>query len=158
MGVRSWTANALIARGRSIGRSAGCEMQVQLSDHSIETRMVSPDRDDLAWDDSLYRHGNVFLEGYANPVKPRVDRHKELEDGDTASLDETAHDATEADTSDSGAELISSGRYAAFMRQHLIEQLLNPSEHWRLIVYAVIGLAILQTATLFVALAAAGVF
>lgn len=158
MGARSYVANALIARGRSIGRSAGCEMRVELSDHSVDARMVDPDREGLAWDSSLYKHGNVFLEGYANPIKPRVNRHKELEDGDTASLDETEHDGTEDGTEDTGVELISSGRYAAFMRQHLIEQLLNPSEHWRLIVYAVVGLAILQTATLFVALAAAGVF
>lgn len=144
MSIRTRLGNWLIRRGRGIGRKEGeSELAVILSDHSIKTRMVDTDRDDLAWDHNLYRHGNVFIQDYANPIKPRVDHDPELQNSDEIQVDppEDAHE-------DEHVQMISSNRFASFMKQQLIESLLNPREQWRLILYAIVGVAVLQFVTI----------
>lgn len=132
-------------------------MAVTVSDHSIDVRMVDPSDESLAWDGSMYRYGNLFIDGYANPIKPRVEAHKDLAQEDTAHIEEGGDDS-ETDSDDSHTKLISSKRYAQFMRQDLMESILNPREQWRLIAYAVIALAVLMLANVFISLSAAGVF
>ena len=158
MGLRTWIANGLIARGRKLGRSAGAELAVKQSGHSINARMVNPNSEEIAWDHDLFRHGNLFYEGYANPVKLVAKQNEGVEDPDTVEKVDGDAECTEQDAETSEAKVISSKRYGAYMQQHLIEQLLNPREHWKMIVYAVIGLAMLQVLTLALAAAAAGVF
>lgn len=164
MVVRAWLSNKFVGFGRKIGRADGQELMVDLSEHSISVGMVDPERDDLAWDDSLYRHGNVFLKGYANPIKPTVTRHNELEEPDTAEIEEIDSEATDAVSAetdggeDGHVKLISSARFGEFMRQQLIESLLNPREQWRLLMYAMIGLGALQFLTMIVTLYATGSF
>lgn len=158
MGLRSYIANALIARGRSIGRSAGLEMKVELSDHSIDVAMADPDREDLAWDGDLYKHGNVFIHGYANPVKPTVNYNEALEDPDTVEVEGSDCEGAQSVAEDAHVELISSPRYRDYMRQDLISQLLNPREQWRLLAYGIIALGILMLPTMILSAAAAGVF
>jgi hypothetical protein len=166
MTVRTYIANTLIDYGRAIGRSADSELAVEVSDHSIEIGMEQPDETQRAWDANLYRRGCLFLSGYANPIKPRVRHHDDLENPDEAFIDEsTAGDAEATDGDESEAEtddsphvsLIASSRYKDYMRQDLISQLLNPRAQWRLIAYAVIALTILMFINVFISLAAAGV-
>lgn len=152
MGVRSYLANWLIRRGRGLGRSAGYELAVELSDHSIKTTMVDPSDDDLAWDDGLYKHGGVFHEDYANPLKIRVNERKNLEDPDEVELEEGDEEAD----GDVHTEVISSKRYAGYMRQHLIEQLLTPRSQWKLAVLGIIGLGLLQLLTIILMLFVTG--
>lgn len=158
MTVRTYLSNTLIGWGRSIGRKEGqTELAVTISEHSIDTRMVETTKEHRAWDDGLYRYGNVFVKGYANPVKPVVDHNKELENPDTIDIEEGGDN--ESDESEgSHVELISSPRYRDYMTQDLISQLLNPREQWRLIAYAIIALGAVMLINVVVTMSAAGVF
>jgi hypothetical protein len=165
MSIRTKIANVLIGTGRSLGRSEGkSELAVVVSDHSITARMVDVDESKLAWDDDMYRYGNLYIEGYANPVKPTVKTHTELEEPDTASIEDSdasdqQHDADGTDDADSPhVSLISSPRYREYMRNDLISQLLNPRQQWRLIAYGIIALAIVMVINVVITLSAAGVF
>lgn len=158
MGFRTWMATWLLSNARLIGRYLGTELVVETSDHSIKTTMETPDKSSRAWDDNMYRYGQLYIKGYANPVKPSVEYHEDLRDPDTATLEEMRTDGGEGDYPELHTELISSPRYREYMRQDLISQLLNPREQWRLIAYAVIGLALLMVANVVISLSAAGVF
>lgn len=66
---------------RALGRLCGYELVVTLTEHEIQLSLVDPD--DLtrrAWDPSHFTSGNLFLEGWANPIKPSPgdDGHEEL--------------------------------------------------------------------------------
>lgn len=155
--IRETIANSLIAAGRTLGKMSGLELKVELNDHSINVDMVQPDQDRWAWDPDLYKSGNVYVSGYANPIKPRVEQNQNLDtpnvvtranpdeqpehddDDDVISGDgdSTAEDSTHV-------QLISSGRYREFMRQDLISQLLTPESRWNLLVWAVVALGVLQ--------------
>ena len=165
MSLRTKIANTLIGTGRSIGRSEGkSELAVVVSDHSITARMVDVDESKLAWDSDMYRYGNLYVEGYANPVKPTVETHTDLEEPDTASIDtsdvaDEQPDEADTDYTDSPhVSLISSPRYREYMRNDLISQLLNPRQQWRLIAYGIIALAIVMVINVVITLSAAGVF
>lgn len=155
MGIRTYVSNALIGFGRKLGRKAGAELVVELSEHDIKLGMVSPDDSERAWDDTLYKHGNVFVDGYANPIKPKVRHNKDLETPDTIDVEEGEETEVEDDTH---VKLISSPRFGAFMRQKLISELLNPREQWRLIVYGIIALGVLGFVQIIVVLYATGAF
>lgn len=165
MSIRTTIANTLISTGRSLGRSGDAELAVDVSDHSISVAMEQPDKTQRAWDANLYRRGNLFVEGYANPVKPSVRQHKELATPDEATViegtadDQSDTEGDETEDTDDGphVDLIASPRYRAYMRQDLISQLLNPRAQWRLIAYAVIALAVFMAVNIVVSLAAAGV-
>lgn len=168
--IRETISNTLIATGRTIGRTSGLELCVELSDHSINARMEQPDESKRAWDPSLYKHGNVFVAGYANPVKPRVQYNDELENPNELEVREgepdeeppaDGDDATDGDDEpDDGphVQLISSGRYREYMRQDLISQLLTPESRWHMLMYGVIGLGVLGFLQIIVTLYATGSF
>lgn len=165
LGVRASISNTFLTWGRKLGRSANLELEVELSEHSIEIGMVNPNGDDRAWDENMYKYGNVFPKGYANPIKPVVAENKQLEDPDTVKLQGSDESGTQAvsedddgDEDDGHVKLISSPRFGAFMRQKLIESLLNPREQWRLIMYAVIGVGVLQFLGIIATLWATGTF
>jgi len=76
----------------------GYQIRVRLGEHKIKIDWVKPkDRNDIAWDNSHYVYGNVFLKGHANPIKPT----KKGND----------------------IELISSKRYKKFMQMNTFEQI-----------------------------------
>lgn len=160
--IRTWIANSLIGMGRSIGQTLGLELAVEVNDHSIRTRMEKPDESEKAWDENLYRHGNLFVSGYANPIKPDVRHDPALENPNTVDVKEGDPDdeSDDVDETDDGrhVELISSARYREYMRQDLISQLLTPESRWNLIVWAVIGLGVLQFVAIIVTLYATGSF
>lgn len=140
----------------------GLEPKVELSDHSIRYEYVRPDKDREAWDSNLYRRGNVFIGGYANPIKPRVHENPELENPNTVDVVEGNDEETDDDTdeADDGphVNMISSARYRDYMRQDLVSQLLTPQEQWKLIAWGVLGLGILAFIQMIVTLYATGSF
>lgn len=158
--VRSWLATVAIRSARSFGRLLGCELVVEASDHSLETTMELPNRNTRAWDGSLYKHGQLFAQGYANPIKPAVNHNPSLETPDTINVHEgnPDEDDGEDDEEPGRVKLIASERYQQFMQQDLVSQLLNPREQWRLLVYGIIGLGALQFFTIIITLYATGGF
>lgn len=139
MGVRAWMATQAIRTARSFGNVLGCEMKVELSDHSIELSMVHPNTFGQAWDPDFYVRGNVFRKGYANPIKPTVDQNKKLSTPDTVDI-ENANEPV-GDGSGRHVSMISSPRYRMYMVQDLVSQLLNPQERLKLIMYILVGIA-----------------
>lgn len=164
MSYRAYPANVLIGWGRSLGKLLGCELAVDLNDHSITAKMQHPDKDNRAWDSNLYKSGNVFVDGYANPIKPRVEANEGLENPDEITHVEgevDVEDDEEPDVDDDdGAHtyLIASSRYRNYMRQDLISQLLTPNEQWKLIMYAVLGNVALTFFAIIITLYATGTF
>jgi hypothetical protein len=159
-GLIGGLATRIIGFGRKIGRSFGYELAVVVSDHSIKLKMVNPDNtEQRAWDDNLYRHGNVFMSGYANPIKPKVEQHSGLENKDRARLHDTVTvpDGGEEQAERVHTQLMSSGRYQDYMLQDLISQVLNPQEQWKKLFYAVIGTAVIASLSLIASASAAGI-
>ena len=158
--IREFIANSLISAGRMLGQTTGLQLAVELSEHSITIEMEQPDESNRAWDTSLYKHGNVFLDGYANPIKPTVDQQTGLENPDHVSNGDEA-DGSESDGDGSDGphtQLISSGRYRDYMRQDLISQLLTPESRWNKMLYGIIAVAALQFMTIIITLYATGSF
>lgn len=151
MGLRSSLASFAIKSARGFGQTLGCELVVDISDHSIGTSMEIPNTNSRAWDDNLFKSGQLYLKDHANPIKPYLVRNEDLEDPDEVDVKETK----DVD-SDNHTRVISSPRYKEYMRQDLISQLLNPRAQWRLIAYAVIILAVLMLANVFISMSAAG--
>lgn len=152
MALRESVVSGTMSFVRSVGRAMGLRLLVEPSDHSIEVKMVKPDTEERAWDDSLYKHGNLIPKDYANAIKIVVNENPDLDQKDTVDVEEG-----ENGNPDGSLDLIASQRYHKFMQNDLISQLLNPKERWRLIAYGVIGLGGIQLITLMAALAAAGV-
>lgn len=162
-GIGAAIANFLISRGRIIGNKLGYQLAVNQNQHSIKVKMVNPDSDNYAWDHDLFRKGNLFVGGYSNPVKVLINHNKELADPDTVDVMEGSAAATDGGTEDADeeedekhVEVISSSRYRAYMRQDLISQLLNPREQWKLIMYILAGIGVLQFVTIIVIMWATG--
>jgi len=159
-GIIGGVGTKILGFGRSIARSFGYELAVTVSDHSIQLQMVNPnDTEERAWDDNLYRHGNLYMSGYANPIKPRVEQHSGLKNKDQARHHDTVTvpDGGEEQAEQVHTQLMSSGRYQDYMLQDLISQVLNPQEQWKKLFYAVVATAIIASLSLITSASAAGV-
>jgi hypothetical protein len=143
---------------RSAGELLGYQLAVEVSDHSIDIQLEKPNHEQRAWDTNLYSDGNLFVEGYANPIKPRVEYNEDLENPDTIDVEDGDPDEHTQDfESERHVELISSPRYRDYMRQDLISQILTPDTRWKLLAYAVGVVAFLVVVNVMVSLSAAGV-
>ena len=130
--------------GRSVGNMMGCELAVDVSGHSIETKMVPPEpNSQRAWDDDLFVKGNLFVNDYANPVKPVVEHKEGIDDPDQVELETSDEGESSVHTS-----VISSKRYGLFMMQNLVSELLNPSERLTTIQWILVGIAGMMLMTL----------
>ena len=177
MSYREIPAQFVMGMAETFAKSLGCEPEVTLSEHSIDIDYTVPDKDRKAWDSSMYKNGNVFVEGYANPIKPRVHDNPELENPDTVDVVEgdggVEVEEREGDSSVDGAAdredgaggerdkhvgLISSSRYQTYMQQDLVSQLLTPQEQWRLIAYGILALGGLSFMNIIIVLYATGSF
>jgi hypothetical protein len=136
----------------------GYQLVVELSEHSIEIDLERPDKNKRAWDSSLYKSGNVFLDGYANPIKPTVKANDELENHDEATITEGEGELPEGEREDpdTSAAVIASSRFRTYMKQDLISQLLTPNEQWKLLAYAVGALGLVMLINVFISMSAAG--
>lgn len=161
MSYREIPINIAFGFVESTASAMGVRTKVELSDHSINVSYRLPDDDKRAWDRDLYKNGNVFVSGYANPIKPRVEHNEQLENPDTVDVAEGDVDEEAAESEADGGphvSLISSSRYRDYMRQDLVSQLLTPQEQWKLIAYGVLGLGILQFIAIIITLYGTGSF
>lgn len=145
MSYREIPVNMMLATAEAMGSAMGLKRKVEISDHSVTVEWTTPDQDSRAWDLDLFKRTNVFVRGYANPIKPVVDYHEQLENPDTVDVEgsDVADDETGGEDDDGPhVSLISSARYRDYMRQDLVSQLLTPQEKWRLLAYGILGLGI----------------
>lgn len=157
MSYREIPLNAALGVVGGTASALGLQLKVEASDHSLNVSYTQPDQDTRAWDSNLYRNGNLFVKGYANPIKPRVVHNDQLENPDTIDVEEgDAVDTSDGD--DQHVSLISSSRYRDYMRQDLVSQLLTPQEQWKLIAYGIIGVAIVQFLTIIITMYVNGAF
>lgn len=141
--VRRQIASAFIRWARKTGNALGCELVVEVNDHSIKTTMEVPSSDKRAWDTNLYHKGQLFREGYANPIKPvEMLEESDEEEDDTVTKSVQILDS-QADASPGKIGMLPSWRYQVHQDQHAISELVNPTEQWRLIVYGIIALGII---------------
>lgn len=156
MSIRTTIANQLIGVGRKLGRNPGeSELKVSVSDHDIKVKMVDTDKQDHAWDHDLYKSGGIFYRGHANPLKIRLNQKEGMAEKDTVELEESEQDDSDNNTH---VEVMSSNRYRKFMYQSLIQDLVNPTENWKKLVYGLIGVGVLQFLTIIVVLVSTGSF
>lgn len=67
---------------RTVGQLMSNELVVIVSEHEIKLDMVNPDKvKNRNWDSRLFVSGNIYLEGYANPVKPiaKTERYSKID-------------------------------------------------------------------------------
>lgn len=152
----NWTLSVT----ESVAYAAGFKLRVLISDHSVKLKFVQVDKDTRAWDTNLFRNANLFVQGYANPIKPKVEHNSKLENPDQIDVREGEPDgeSEETDGSEQSVSLIASSRYRDYMRQDLVSQLLTPKEQWKLIAYGVLGLGILQFVAILVTMYVTGTF
>lgn len=143
---------------RSMFELAGYQLVVELSEHSIEIDLERPNKNKRAWDPSLYKSGNVFLSGYANPIKPRAVSSPQLDVHDQVKVEEGETDGEAAEGDDRHTSVIASSRFRTYMKQDLIDQMLTPQEKWKQIMYILIGFGGLLLINVVVSLSAAGAF
>lgn len=155
--VREWLSNLAMSSALGFGEMLGCEHVVDVSQHSIEISMEVPSTTERAWDNDMYHKGQLYCEGYANPIKPVVEHDETTEGVDSVAFEES-EDVDEEDDEDAEVGVIPSWRYKQLMEQELVSQLINPSEQWRKIVYGLIGIAGLQFMGMMITLYATGSF
>jgi hypothetical protein len=100
-------ATLAVGISRSFGRVLGNQIAVIVTPHRIKLRMIDPDSTDRYWDESFFTAGNIYFEGFANPIKPRVP--------------ESESEARE----ERELELITSDRYKEMMEQSLITDIIG---------------------------------
>lgn len=94
--------NFLLSLAVGLAEVLGMKLKVQLDEHRIRLSVIEPDKlTKRAYDGSHYENGNVFVKGYANPVKVLFDKAEKK------------------------AELISSERYKHFMKMSLLKDLIR---------------------------------
>lgn len=156
----AWPMNFTVSLCESVAYAAGFQLRVITSDHSVRIKFVKPDKDTRAWDTNIFKNANLFVEGYANPIKPTVEHNSKLENPDTIEVREGEPDGEndETDGSERDVSLIASSRYRDYMRQDLVSQLLTPKEQWKLIAYGVLALGALQFIVIAVVMYVNGTF
>lgn len=140
MGIRSEIATFLLNGARSVGNGLGCELVVETSDHSLHTSMEVPNSSTRAWDSNLWTKGQLFIRGYANPIKPYVERHLDQGEQDQARIK-----SSELEDDEDHTGIVASTMYRMYQDQHLASELMLPSEKWKRIFWAVIALGGLIT-------------
>ena len=154
MRFRTQIASGLLSNARKIGESLGCEPVIEVSEHSIKMSMEVPDKSKRAWDSDLYESGQLFYEGYANPVKLRVNQTQNPKQPDTLESPKPLPDGGE----EKNLEVIPSYRYRQHMDQHLLSQLVNPTQQWTLLLYAILGVGGLVVLSIIITMYVTGGF
>lgn len=95
----------LIGLGETLAYFGGNKLKITLDEHQIDIDVVNPlDVEDVAYDTNHYVNGNIFIDGYSNPVKHKFDEAEEE------------------------VELVSSMRYKPYMNNKLLEDLIKSTE------------------------------
>ena len=155
MAYRDTIATGILTNAVKIGQKLGCKLVVETNEHTIKTKMEVPNNDKRAWDLRMFRNGNLFLDGYANPYKPVVHEPQDPKAPDTLDVEVSDEEDEEHELE---YELVPSYRYSEHQDATLISQLVNPSEQWRLLVYGIITLGGLIFFNIIIVLWATGSF
>lgn len=144
--VRERLANFAMSTGMGLGHALGCEETVELSRHSIDLSMRVPGtREGQAWDSQLYKRGNVFVEGYANPIKPAPVHTADMAEADDIWLIEGE---TDVSTEDMELGMIPSYQYQHDLDQSMLSQMVNPQKELQKLLYVLVAIIVLQFMTL----------
>lgn len=122
MAVLAKLLTALIGIARSLGHAAGYRTAVVLEDQRVDVKLIHLDEDAIAWDPGHYLYTNLFLSGYANPVKPEVD--------------------------ESDVSLVPSERYKRYMDQHLLSEMIGEGRSLRAVIAALLAIGGLEALVL----------
>jgi len=95
------------------------------------------------WDPDLYYKGSMYYRGYANPIKPIVERTDDVKQKDRTYL-YTKEGPEEHDSEKPQRTMMASARYKAHMANQMISELVTPSEQWDKIFYGLILLGVLM--------------
>lgn len=69
--------NMFLSLAEGLASLMGYKLVITLDEHKIDLKFVKPGdfrRKEAFYDDAHYVNGNIFLDGYANPVKPVFDK------------------------------------------------------------------------------------
>lgn len=124
-------ATFAIDTARQLSQMFGNELAVIVTPHKIKIRMLDPDNTRRDWDSRMFESGNIFLAGFANPVKPKIP--------------DTEEDAKESYEMD----MIASERYKDYMEQSLIKDIIREGKDDKLTLrMVVLILGIMQLLTM----------
>lgn len=151
MAIRDWIATSILNYARITGRILGTELVVDVSDHSIDIKMKVPNKTERAWDSNLYKRGQLFRAGCANPVKVVLDESGTLEEEDSVDIVEGSGGRGET-------TVMASQRYKTYMLQKTIKDMAMPTSHWHKVIYGMIALGALGLFQIIVTLWATGSF
>lgn len=70
-------ANLFLSISKSIAKARSSEPAIITSEHGITIKYETPSKEgNRIWDKSMYSWGNIFIKGYANPVKINVENNE----------------------------------------------------------------------------------
>lgn len=159
MDLRSGLATWALNKSRNFGRKLGCELVVENTPHSLNTSMEVPSRTERAWDPELWKHGQLFQAGHANPVKPVTVRNiptGELNEADVQA--ETEKIVVDGEEKTQHVELVTSELYNEYQDNHLASEIINPTSRWKTVILMIAGLIVVAILSLMLNAHIAGVF
>lgn len=142
--------NAWMGMVRTVANSMGYELAVTSSAHRLRTDFRKPKSTSrYVWDPEMYVKGQLYREGYANPIKPIARHNPSL--GTRDEIDHWEHSQAQV-VGDGGedadfTEIISSPRFHLEMQQDVISSMLIPSEQWTKLFWALVAVAALVLMT-----------
>lgn len=148
MAILSGLFNSWLNTVRSMANAFGYQIVVETSPHSLHVSFEKPNTMQRAWDPGLFKRGQLYVKGYANPVKPiarQTTSHTEKDEVDMIDTYEGKGNAPVV-VGDGGkqmqhTEIISSPRFHSLMQQKIIEAMVRPEQQWKTIVYIMLFIA-----------------
>ena len=68
--MKSRIADWMLDKSRQVANEADKEIAIEVGQHDIQLEFVEPEsNNERHWDD-LFERGNIYVRGFANPIKP----------------------------------------------------------------------------------------
>lgn len=97
--------NWILGLAVGVASLLGYKLMVSVDEHRIDVELTKPEElRERIYDTSHYVNGNIYRKGYANPIKPLLDKAGKK------------------------VELVSSERYKEFMRMKILKELIKTAE------------------------------
>lgn len=97
--------NWIVGLAVGVASLLGYKLIVSVDEHRINVELTKPEElRERIYDTNHYVNGNIYVKGYANPIKPLLDK------------------------AESKVELVSSERYKNFMRMKILKELIKTAE------------------------------
>ena len=160
MGLRDSVGSVAVQSGIKIASMFGCKPVVEIEGPMLRISAEVPNNDKRAWDSSMLINGWIGVKGYANVILPRVSRTpnpKQPDELDVESNPEETQPLADA-PEDVVFDAVPSYRYQEHQHQHVVRDLVNPSERLTLIILGLIGVGGLVLVNMIVVLYATGSF